>query len=552
MDIKRVGLLIATAVVGFLLVMKWHQDYPANGTSHSNGGNVQHNKKKSSPKAKSDSDAGQPSHQGSRSGPRLKPITFKTDTLGLSISPNNAEIVRAELLKYPVKLDDQQPVVILCTGENCKGLYTLNNKLYGSKDDSDDLSLLNLKYSEESQTATSLVLKATTPTGQQVTKTFTFTPNDYSVKVSTQINNLTATAWTAQFARSITRSNPGKDKHFNGASYSTDKESYEKLDYSDMDKKSLSIKSPSGWVAMQQHYFLSAWIPEQKNLQSIYTAKHDYRGDSLYEIGTKSKPVTIDAHKKYTYSSTFYVGPENTMVLAGLAKNLNLTVNYGWFAVISKFLFYILNHIHSVVGNWGWSIILITILIKCVLYYPSAKSYRSMARMRDLSPKLKSLQERHKDDRQALSQATMGLYKKEKVNPLGGCLPILVQLPIFIALYHLLGASVELRQAPFIFWIKDLSVKDPYWVLPILMGASMLLQQQLSPKPADPMQAKMMMLLPVVMTIVFLNFSAGLVLYWLTNNLISVAQQAYIMKTFNVKEADRKQRYKDREKRKKK
>ncbi len=546
MDIKRVGLLIATSVVGLLLLMKWRQDYPPVAPNQHKIAVAQ----PSSSDSKSSGDKKTPVIQQDQ-----KLITFKTNSLSLQINSNNANIVNAELLKYPSSLTDSHPAEILCTDGNsnyCNGHYTLNNRLYASSDSSGTLSPVDLNYSITSQKPTSLELSAQTKSGQVVDKTFTFTPDGYSVNVTTKITNNAASAWPVQFHRYIERINPGKAKNFNGASYSTDKESYEKLDYSDMDKKLLTVKSDTGWVAMQQHYFLSAWIPEQSNLQEIYTSKSNYLGDSLYKIGTKSKLVTIKPQSDYIYKSKLDVGPENTAALSALAKNLNLTVNYGWPAIISKFLFYLMHKIHSVVGNWGWSIILITLLIKIALYYPSAKSYRSMARMRDLSPKLKLLQERHKDDKQALSQATMALYKKEKVNPLGGCLPILVQLPIFIALYHLLGASVELRQSPFIFWIKDLSVSDPHWVLPILMGASMLLQQKLSPKPADPMQAKMMMLLPVVMTIFFLHFPAGLVLYWLTNNLISVAQQTYIMKTFDVKDADKKKRYKDRAKRKKK
>ena len=374
-----------------------------------------------------------------------------------------------------------------------------------------------------------------------------FTRGSYAVKVTTQVRNRSKNVWNGFFNSSLLRSQPKHSTSFNGASYSTDKQDYAKLSYKNMDKSDLDTKTKSGWVAMQQHYFLSALIPASGQGQYNFYTKTI--GPDLYRIGYQSSYTSLQPGQVVTNTSTVYIGPEDTAKLASLAKNLNLTVNYGWFSSISKLLFSLMKAIHSVVGNWGWTIVLITLFIKVLLYYPSAKSYQTMARMKEFSPRMKILQERHKDDRQALSKATMELYKQEKLNPLGGCLPILIQIPIFIALYHLLSAAVELRQAPFMFWIQDLSVMDPYWVLPILMGASMLLQQKLSPSPPDPTQAKVMMILPVAMTAFFIHFPAGLVLYWLTNNLVSIAQQFFIMKTFDPKEAAKKARNKKKKQR---
>jgi len=548
MDFKRIGLILATSIVGLILWTKWHQEYPTLPPNHSSPTTAKQNSHQPQSGGGKATGKGKP-HAGGKHGvnpPSPGVVKLKTDTLALNIDLQGATISQADLRKYSNSLSDPTSVDILHNN------YALKNSINGSFDVKGNLNPVNAIYRVKHQDKNSLLLEANPAKGLVIDKQYSFTPGSYSVKIATTVHNNSTSPWVAQFSHSIQRDNPGKSQHFNGASYSTATDAYEKLSYSDMDKSDLAVKSKDGWVAMQQHYFLSAWVPQQNTIQQLFSKTSAYRGSTLYNIGALSKPFTIAAHSSHVYTSQFYVGPENTIALKALAKNLDLTVNYGWPSIISKFLFWVMNGIHSVVGNWGWSIILITVLIKIVLYYPSAKSYRSMARMRDVAPKMKILQERHKDDRQALSQASMALYKKEKVNPLGGCLPILIQLPIFIALYHLLGASVELRQAPFVLWIKDLSVKDPYYVLPVLMGASMFLQQMVSPKPADPTQAKMMMLLPVGMTIFFMSFPAGLVLYWLTNNLISVAQQTFIMKTFNVKEADKKKRYKERDKRKRK
>lgn len=317
---------------------------------------------------------------------------------------------------------------------------------------------------------------------------------------------------------------------YTGASYSVPGQyKYKKVSFKDMEKNNLNADANGGWIAMQQHYFLSSWIPAKEAKNTIYTRASS--GD--YSIGSVSQAIQVKPGQSQNVSAGLYVGPENTEVLQGIAPGLDLTVDYGWLWFLSSILFSIMKAIHSVVGNWGWAIVLVTVLIKLAFYRLSASSYKSMAGMRKLQPKLQALRERYGDDKAKLSQATMELYRAEQVNPLGGCLPILVQIPVFIALYWVLLESVELRQAPFIFWIKDLAAADPYHVLPIIMGATMLIQQKLNPAPPDPTQAKVMMFLPVLFTALFWSFPAGLVLYWIVNNTLSILQQWYITRKYS-------------------
>jgi len=311
-----------------------------------------------------------------------------------------------------------------------------------------------------------------------------------------------------------------------GAITSPDK-AYQKISFSDMLDGNLSKNVKGGWAVMQQHYFLSAWIPNKQKTNHYYTSVSQ---NGIYTIGFVGPRLKIAPGDKLSTKTTFYAGPQLSDRLQAIAPNLDLTVDYGWLWFISIAIFWLMKKIYLLIGNWGWSIVLVTIAIKALFYKLSATSYRSMAKMRRLAPKIKALKERVGNDKQKMSQATMELYKKEKVNPFGGCLPILIQIPFFIALYYVLIESVELRQAPFIFWIHDLSIKDPFYVLPVLMGISMFIQQKLSPAPPDPIQAKMMMLLPVVFTVFFLNFPAGLVLYWFVNNTLSILQQWYVMR----------------------
>jgi len=308
---------------------------------------------------------------------------------------------------------------------------------------------------------------------------------------------------------------------FLGMALSSTEKPYEKYNFDDMTEEPINQQIQGGWVSFIQHYFLSSWIP---NNEITHTYQSKVR-NGLFLMGFISPATVVEAGSSGEVSAKLYIGPKIIERLEEVAPNLDLTVDFGWLFFIATPLFLLLDFFYGLVQNWGIAIILVTLVVKALFFKLSAASYRSMANMRRVAPKLKTLKEQHGDDRQKMSAAMMDLYKKEKINPLGGCLPILVQMPVFIALYWVLLESVQLRHAPFMFWITDMSVKDPLFILPILMGISMFIQMQLNPAPPDPMQAKIMKIMPIMMTVFFLWFPAGLVLYWLVNNILSISQQ---------------------------
>ncbi|MEJ2523067.1 MAG: membrane protein insertase YidC, partial [Gammaproteobacteria bacterium] len=348
------------------------------------------------------------------------------------------------------------------------------------------------------------------------------------VELDQAVSNQGSQPWTGASYLQIRRLHVPKERSFTDVDsysfigpviYNGDK--YEKLDVGDLVGEPVQFTTASGWVASIQHHFLAAAIPGDG--QAAYSATA--RPDGLYLLSGVRSPVQVEAGGSHLFTDRLFVGPKLQDQLEETAPKLRLTVDYGWLTIISQPLFWLLSKIHDVVGNWGWAIIIMTVLIKLVFYKLSETSGKSMAKMRKLQPRMKALQERYADDRQKLSQAMMDLYKREKVNPAAGCLPILVQMPVFLALYWVLLESVEMRQAPFMLWINDLSAKDPYFILPLLMGVTMWIQQKLNPAPPDPVQAKVMQVLPVIFTVFFAFFPAGLVLYWFVNNLLSILQQ---------------------------
>jgi YidC/Oxa1 family membrane protein insertase len=302
---------------------------------------------------------------------------------------------------------------------------------------------------------------------------------------------------------------------------------YQKISFKQMDENNLDQTIQNGWLGMVEHYFISAWVPNPISSYHYYTSAN--AENDIYTIGLLSRVVPVGAHQQYATGAQLYAGPDIADKLAKIAPGMDLTVDYGMLWFIGIVIFGLMKKLYAVTGNWGWAIVLTTLIIKLLFYKLNSISFRSMAAMRNLQPKLQQIRERCGEDKQKLAQATMELYKREKVNPLGGCLPMLVQIPVFLALYWVLAGSVELRQAPFILWIHDLSAKDPYYVLPLLMGLTIFIQQWLSPKAPDPMQQKVMMMMPVIFTALFLSFPAGLVLYWVVNNTLSILQQWYIM-----------------------
>jgi YidC/Oxa1 family membrane protein insertase len=370
----------------------------------------------------------------------------------------------------------------------------------------------------------------TNEAGLQVDKVYTFNRDSYAIDVDYQITNNSASALTPSVYYQILHDNQSNQGSFmmptfTGGAYFTDADKFKKISFSDMAKSNLSKNTKDGWVGLVQHYFVSAWVPKEGVSREFYTKQ---LSGNVFSIGSVSALGEIAPGASAGMSAKFYSGPQTQSQLKAVAPGLEYTVDYGWLTIIAAPLFWVLSSIHKLVNNWGVAIILLTVLIKLAFYPLSAASYRSMAHLRELTPRLQSMKEKFGDDRQKMQQAMMELYKTEKINPLGGCLPILVQIPVFIALYWVLLGSVEMRHAPFMLWIQDLSAIDPYYVLPILMGLTMIIQTKLNPKPTDPIQAKVMMIMPVVFSVFFFFFPAGLVLYWLVNNILSIAQQWHI------------------------
>lgn len=477
-------------------------------------------------------------------------ISVKTDSVEMLIDTQGGDIVKVALPKHLESLDDPDSPFILLNrtqattyiaqsgliGQNAtdtaagRPTFSSAQSSYTMEDDSDTLTV-------------DLVLQQNQVT---ITKRFVFTRGDNLVNLEYQIRNNSAQDWQAGLFAQIKRDshNPVVVDGFGmqpylGAALTTRDENYKKLDFDDLADEDLTRKGgfkttiDGGWVAMVQHYFLSAWIPDQSQENSFSLRKA--KGD-MYLMGFTSPQVTVPAGESGVIKADFYAGPKDIYRLEKVAPYLDLTVDYGWLWWIAKPLFHVLNFIYGILGSWGWSIIALTIMIKAAFFHLSATSYRSMAKMRKFGPEMQRMKELYGDDRQKMSQEMMKLYKKEKINPLSGCLPILVQMPVFISLYWVLMESVELRHTPFLGWIADLSVKDPFFILPVIMGATMFIQQKLNPTPPDPTQARIMQMMPIVFTFMFLWFPAGLVLYWVVNNTLSIAQQYIITK--NIESAD--------------
>ena len=375
-------------------------------------------------------------------------------------------------------------------------------------------------------------LTAPAANGVQVLKVYRFHRGSYLIDVAFEITNNGSTAIQPYAYFQLVRDDkpPVGDSAmlptFTGVGVYTEKEKFHKVTFSDIEKGKASYPKTSndGWVAMLQHYFLGAWLPKNGTPREFYVR----RVDNLNAAGVIVPAPSIQPGATSTIDVPLYAGPQEQDKLAKLAPGLDLSIDYGWLTIIAVPLFWLLSWLYGWVGNWGVAIIILTVLIKLIFYPLSEASYRSMARMRVLAPKLQRLKEQYGDDRQRMQQAMMEMYKTEKINPLGGCLPIVVQIPVFIALYWVLLASVELRHAPFALWITDLSRPDPWFILPILMGATMIIQTRLNPEPPDPVQAKVMKIMPVAFSVFFFFFPAGLVLYWLVNNVLSILQQWHI------------------------
>ena len=488
--------------------------------------------------------------------PSDKIIKVTTDVFSLEIDIKGGTIRNLDLLQHPhekvntvvdkmfslVGLDpsekDLSPIRLLDSSKDKRFLAQsgLQSNSASSVAPNHHASFTSEKNSYElaiGEDSLSVPLVWTNNNGLIVTKTFTFTRGNYDITVDQKVSNDSEEAWTVRQYSQLLRVPYVDDKGntfirtYAGGVVYTEEEKYQKVDYEDMAEENLSVSTLGGWSAMIQHYFATAWIPPADQENHFYTKELK---DWHYVIGSSSPFIAVAPHTDTVFTSHLFAGPKIQPMLEKVATGLELTVDYGWLTIIGKPIYWLLNQIHDRVGNWGLSILGVTLCIKLLFFKLSQASYRSMAKMRKIQPRLKDLQEKFKDDRQRFNTEMMAMYKKEKVNPMGGCLPIMVQIPVFISLYWVLIETVELRQAPFALWIQDLSAQDPYFILPVIMGITMKIQQSLNPAPIDPLQAKVMKMFPIIFTVFFLFFPAGLVLYWVCNNTLSIIQQWYITK----------------------
>ena len=468
-------------------------------------------------------------------------IIAETDVLRVVIDTQGGDVRGLYLPRYPVTVDKPKEAFELLRPSG-QELFIAQSGLVGHEGAFPTHKVLfsvgSTQYHlapDQAELRVPLTWKA--PNGVRYTKTYILRRGSYLIGVEFKVENTTPKNWRGYFYGQFQRAHTPSSGMFSttptytGGAIYTPTEKYEKVALDDMAKKPLKREVEGGWVAMLQHYFVSAWLPVSGARSEFYT---DVQGPR-HILGFKSlQAVEIAPGTSGTLSAQLYAGPKEHRILKKLPEGMDLTVDYGWLTVISAPLFWLLDWLHRFIGNWGWAIIALTFLIKLAFYPLSAASYKSMANMKKLQPRLQALKERYGDDRQKLNQAMMEMYKTEKINPLGGCLPILIQIPVFIALYWVLLESVEMRQAPWILWIRDLSAQDPYYVLPVVMGASMYLQQKLNPQPLDPIQARVFQIMPIFFTVFFLFFPAGLVLYWTVNNILSIAQQWRINKVIGA------------------
>ncbi len=567
MDIQRIVLFAGLAIVSYLMVLAWNEDYhqpqqteqvaaaPGFESPTStetmvlpgqNPGATSNGEEFSTP------ETGTPGIAStvSDSNPENRYIHVKTDVLDLTIDRVSGNLVQSSLLDYDKSLNSKEPLQLLT---NAQGrTYVMESGLIGRDGpDSSKNGTAPVFHSEasnyqlgENDDQLTVDLVYTDDKGVSITKRYEFKRDSYEIGVRYLITNGSDQPWQANFTGKIVRDTAPDPtaqtsmgiKAFLGLVVSSPEDPYEKFKLDDLEETNINQSVTNGWLAFLQHYFLVAWVPERDQPAQFQTTR---RGP-LHVMGFVYPATTVAPGETAEIGARAYIGPKIIDRLEAVAPNLDRTVDFGWLFFISLPLFMIMEWFHSIVGNWGVSIILLTVLVKAVFFHLSATSYKSMAKMRAVAPQLARLKELYGDDRQRMSQEMMGLYKREKINPLGGCLPILVQMPVFISLYWVLFESVQLRHAPFILWIHDLSQMDPYFILPILMGASMFLQMHLNPTPPDPMQAKIMKAMPLVFTVFFLWFPAGLVLYWLVNNILSISQQWYITRKIEAETAGKK------------
>ena len=551
MDVRRIALIAGLAIVSYILILQWSKDYateaPIAATPSAMTASVTESSGAELPTGNTTIEGELPTVPATVSQSSV--VTVRTNTLDIVIDLKGGDVVYAALPLFPFSIKTPDiPFKIL---ENDGLTYLAQSGLVGTNGiDAKSRAIYSSAQSNYELTngeTLEVVLTHVADTGLLVNKVFTFTKDSYLIDVRFDLqNNGTQTLRTNLFAQ-LRRDNSadpsstaGVGMHsYLGATFSTTDSAYEKVKFGDLDDGKFNKSSIGGWAAILQHYFLTAWIPASNDNNAFYGQKLVKDNKDNYYAGFQAPTVVIGPSEKASVGAQLYVGPKDQDELSKIAKNLEKTVDYGWLWWIAEPIFWLLTLIHGLLGNWGWSIVALTLVIKSALFPLTASSYKSMAKMRKFAPKIQELRDQFGEDRQKMSQEIMKLYQKEKLNPLGGCLPMVIQMPVFIALYWVLMESVELRQSPFILWITDLSIKDPFFVLPLLMGASMFLQMRMQQQPTmDPMQAKIMQFMPIMFTFMFLWFPAGLTLYWFVNNVTTIVQQYIVNKS--VERADAK------------
>lgn len=568
MENVRFILIIAFAMICLMLWQAWQIDYGPKPPAAQLETAVAQNAKEDLPAANApvQPQAAEQSQESlpAMASPASPVIKVATDVIAAEISLEGGTLQNLDLLDYPQEKDNsvvnslRKMVGMEEAKKNHNPVRLLNaepEKIFiaqsglipapGSSAAADHHTVYSAQGDNfrlaDGQDNLIVPLTWTDNNGLTVTKTFVFKRGSYEITLQQNVKNTSGKAWSGRQYSQLLKT-PNKDdkggnmltagmRAYDGGVIYTEKDKYQKVDFDDMADENLDVATKGGWTAMIQHYFASAWIPPAEEENHFYSKALK---DGRYVIGSYSQPVNVPDNSEKEFVSRLFTGPKIQPVMEKIAPGLELTVDYSALTFIGKPIYWLLNRIHGFTGNWGWAIIGVTLCVKLLMFPLTQASFISMAKMRKIQPRLKELQERFADDRQRFNTEMMALYKKEKVNPLGGCLPLLIQIPVFMALYWVLMETVEFRQAPFMLWIQDLAVMDPFLILPVVMGFTMKVQQGLNPPPIDPIQAKILKMFPIVFTVFFLFFPAGLVLYWVVNNTLSIIQQTYITKKINA------------------
>ncbi|MGZ8218836.1 membrane protein insertase YidC [Methylomagnum sp.] len=541
MDNARFVLFVFFMLLSVLLWQQWQIDYgPKPDMPATQSAAVPDGKPDVPESARTVDDVTQSGQAMAASAAQHQRIAVSTDVIRMEIDTDGGDLRLLDLPGYPESKEAPDKPVRLFSDDGLvfiaqsgflgnEGLAPTHHSVWRAEATEYKLA--------DGQDALRIPLTWTNGQGVTVTKTYVLKRGSYDIALEHKVANQTGSDWAARQYVQLQRKDPGdkaKDQFvrtYTGGVLYTPEEKYEKISFKDMAGENLNRKSKDGWIAMIQHYFLAAWIPPAGEEHNFYTKA---LADNHFVIGAYTSSLEVKANEEKTFKAQLYAGPKLQRVLEATAPGLDLTVDYGVLTIIAKPIFWLLEQFHKIFNNWGWAIIFVTLTLKALFFRLSAASYKSMANMRKLQPKLQQLKEQCGGNKQEMNMKMMEMYRKEKVNPLGGCLPILVQIPVFISLYWVLVETVEMRQAPFALWLTDLSSKDPYFILPAIMGVSMFIQQKLSPPPTDPVQAKIMQFFPVMFTGFFAFFPSGLVLYWVVNNILSIAQQWFITRNMEA------------------